>query len=120
MNISRFSLWIIGFYTFVSGIAKPSRAVAFSFLGERLLVIFGWHGNCTRGHVFHFQWNGFSRRVAWGTLTYRSPRHRETTIYVGPCWHLFWFNSAHLARWFGKFHDTDFGGYWRWRGHMDM
>ncbi len=32
----------------------------------------------------------------------------------------FWWNSAHLARWFGKFHDTDFGGYHQWCGHLDL
>lgn len=125
-----FSLWIIGFYTFVSGVANPSRTVAFTFFGQRLLLIFGYHGNCTQGHVLQFNWNGirFPKTLpsgtrlspSWATMTYRSPSHLETT------WHLRWqpllvdMNSAHLARRFGRFHDTDFGGYYRWGKHMDL
>ena len=53
------------------------------------------------------------------TLTLRSSHSLETTIYWRGGFRFDW-NSAHLARRFGQFVDTDFGGYNQWRGHMDM
>ena len=53
------------------------------------------------------------------TLTLRSSHSLETTIYWRGGFRFDW-NSAHLARRFGQFVDTDFGGYNQWRGHMDI
>lgn len=52
-------------------------------------------------------------------VTIRTNSFRETTFYWNGSFR-FWWNSDHLARWFGDFVDTDFGGYYVWRGHMDL
>ena len=66
-----------------------------------------------------FNYKGKVRYPALLTLTLRSSHSLETTIHWRGGFRFNW-NSAHLARRFGQFVDTDFGGYNQWRGHMDM
>lgn len=78
----------------------------------------GFIGNCfSPAIVVEHRSNQRGQHAQW-TLTLRTSR-TETTVYWDGRLD-FWCNSAHLARWFGKFHDTDFGGYHEWCGHLDL
>lgn len=94
------------------GVANPSRMTRFRVLG--LWFIFGWHGNCIWPCV-HFERNG-----KWGFMvTLRTRSQLETRVYASASKGLWW-NSGHLARRFGKFIDTDFGGVYQWGNHCDL
>ena len=59
-------------------------------------LVFGTHGNCTKGYVLQTQWKGFRKSFvmtrangerymacpAFATLTFRSPNGRETVAYL--------------------------------------
>jgi len=66
-----------------------------------------------------FNFKGKLSHPAKLTLTFRSSISLETTIYWRGGLRFDW-NSAHLARRFGTFVVTDFGGYSRWHGHVDL
>lgn len=57
--------------------------------------------------------------AAKAVLTLRTAGCIETTIYWRGGLQFDW-NSGHLARRFGTFTDTDFGGITQWRGHIDL
>jgi hypothetical protein len=66
---------------------------------------------------------GVKRYPAKATLVIRTRGHAETAIYWRG-WFRFDWNSAHVARRFGAFIDTDFGGVMQYKGilgsHIDL
>lgn len=101
--------------------------------GGKFLKIFGltlalnpW-GNCfspaicldnTNFKAKPFNWHGKVCHPSRLQLVFRS-NFLDTTIHWRGGLRFDW-NSAHLARRFGTFVDSDFGGYFQWRGHMDL
>jgi len=94
----------------------------------KLIHLFGIHfgyaglgqfiGNCfSPAIVVEHHSNQRGQHAQW-TLTLRTSRTEPIVYWDGRL--DFWCNSAHLARWFGEFHDTDFGGYHEWCGHLDL
>jgi hypothetical protein len=84
-------------------------------------------GNCF-SPVVVLDWKGKQKPIqiqgktcypARAILVLRTHTSLETTIYWRGGLRFDW-NSAHLARRFGEFHDTDFGGYHQWGHHMDL
>ena len=101
--------------------------------GGKFLKIFGltlalnpW-GNCfspaiclaTNWNRKLFTFEGKTCHPSRLTLTIRTQHSQETTFYWRGGLRFDW-NSGHLARRFGQFVDTDFGGYHQWRGHADL
>lgn len=77
------------------------------------------HKGGGKRHVYQYKGQPTVGYTAKAILTLRSNISLETRVYWRGGLRFDW-NSGHLARWFGKFHDTDFGGYCQWRNHMDL
>lgn len=77
------------------------------------------HEGGGKRHVYQYKGKSTTGYTAKAIVTMRSGSMAETRIYWRGGFRFDW-NSAHLARWFGTFHDTDFGGYWQWRKHLDL
>lgn len=115
---------------FYTNLAHTSLTTKITLL-EVIDLVFGWHGNCTNTHFFQFRWFGFSKkrtrviqgrvtqlRVPWASLLYRSPGGAETIFWLRHQWHLIDWNSEQLARRFGQYIETDFGGYQQYSGRL--
>lgn len=77
-------------------------------------LVLEWHGRSKLMSYFHLG-KPVKARAAWATLTIRTSFSCETRIYWRGWWR-FDCNSQHIARRWGKFRDTDFGGYWTYSG----
>lgn len=94
-----------------------------------VIAINPW-GNCF-SPALCFNWYGFRKAyqstVFEGQLCYpaalkitlRTRCASETSLYWRG-WFRFDWNSGHLARWFGKKHEAEWGDYFVWRSHNDM
>ena len=60
-----------------------------------------------------------TRIIGVASITLRTKSQLETTVFIRSLLKWDW-NSGHLARNFGSFVDTDFGGYYRWNRHIDL
>src|SRR4051812_9427190 len=96
-----------------------------SILGKHLA--FNVWGNCLAPALCfkseRMNVRGAANPINCFSLTYRSKNHTETSFYFRTDFNFHWsinWNSAHLARQFGRFFETDFGGYHQWRGHIDL
>lgn len=84
-----------------------------------------WFGNCFSPAVV-LEWKGMHKsgvllgrqcHPAWAILTIRTRFGMETMIYWRG-WFRFDWNSDHIAFRLGAFHDTDFGGFYQYRGWL--